>query len=90
MAVSNLIENAINYSPDRTRVAIFIEKRGALVELSVSDQGIGIPEKDVERIFERFYRVDPARSRATGGNRIGIVDRETCRDQSRRRCISME
>lgn len=72
MAVSNLIENAINYSPDRTRVAISLKKEGALVELSVSDQGIGIPEKDVERIFERFYRVDPARSRATGGTGLGL------------------
>ena len=72
MAISNLVENAINYSPDRTRVAIALKKHGALAEISVSDQGIGIPEKDVERIFERFYRVDPARSRATGGTGLGL------------------
>jgi two-component system sensor histidine kinase SenX3 len=71
-AISNLIENAINYSPDNTRVAIAIKEQGDLVEVSVSDQGIGIPDKDIERIFERFYRVDPARSRATGGTGLGL------------------
>ena len=72
MAVSNLVENAINYSPDGTRVAIALRKQDALAEISISDQGLGIPEKDIERIFERFYRVDPARSRATGGTGLGL------------------
>jgi two-component system sensor histidine kinase SenX3 len=72
MAVSNLIENAINYSPDGTQVAISLKCENKLVEISVSDQGIGIPEKEIERIFERFYRVDPARSRATGGTGLGL------------------
>jgi two-component system sensor histidine kinase SenX3 len=72
MAISNLIENAINYSPDSTQVAIALTCKDKLVEISVSDQGIGIPEKEVERIFERFYRVDPARSRATGGTGLGL------------------
>jgi len=72
MAISNLIENAINYSPDLTQVAIVLTCRDTLVEVSVTDQGIGIPEKDIERIFERFYRVDPARSRATGGTGLGL------------------
>lgn len=72
MAVSNLIENAINYSPDGTQVAISLKCENRLVEISVSDQGIGIPEKEIERIFERFYRVDPARSRATGGTGLGL------------------
>lgn len=72
MAISNLIENAINYSPDGTRVAIALRIQGDLAEISISDQGIGIPEKDIERIFERFYRVDPARSRATGGTGLGL------------------
>lgn len=72
MAVSNLVENAINYSPDGTRVAVALRKNDALAEISISDQGVGIPEKDIERVFERFYRVDPARSRATGGTGLGL------------------
>ena len=65
MALSNLIENAINYSPEGTRVGIVVRKKDWILEISISDRGVGIPEKDLERIFERFYRVDPARSRAT-------------------------
>jgi len=72
MAIHNLIENAINYSPDATRVAIAIKELDGICEISISDQGIGIPEKDLERIFERFYRVDPARSRITGGTGLGL------------------
>jgi two-component system sensor histidine kinase SenX3 len=72
MAIHNLIENAINYSPDSTRVAITLKVADAIAEVAVSDQGIGIPEKDLERIFERFYRVDPARSRLTGGTGLGL------------------
>ncbi|WP_037573853.1 sensor histidine kinase [Phaeacidiphilus oryzae] len=79
-ALGNLVENAVNYSPARTRVAIAARKapatgkRGAgeTVEISVTDQGIGISPADRERIFERFYRVDPARSRATGGTGLGL------------------
>ena len=72
MAIHNLIENAINYSPDATRVAIGVTEVDGICEISVSDQGIGIPEKDIERIFERFYRVDAARSRITGGTGLGL------------------
>jgi two-component system sensor histidine kinase SenX3 len=72
MAVHNLIENAINYSPDSTRVAVTLKVSDGLAEVAISDQGIGIPEKDLERIFERFYRVDPARSRLTGGTGLGL------------------
>ena len=72
MAIHNLIENAINYSPNSTRVAITLKVVDAIAEVAVSDQGIGIPEKDLERIFERFYRVDPARSRLTGGTGLGL------------------
>jgi two-component system sensor histidine kinase SenX3 len=72
MAVSNLIENAINYSPDGTQVSITEKCENNLIEIAVTDQGIGIPEKDLERIFERFYRVDPARSRQTGGTGLGL------------------
>jgi two-component system sensor histidine kinase SenX3 len=72
MAIHNLVENAINYSPDATRVAIGVNEADGICEISVSDQGIGIPEKDLERIFERFYRVDAARSRITGGTGLGL------------------
>ncbi len=72
MAISNLIENAINYSPANTQVSITLSKNENLAEISVKDQGAGIPEKDLERIFERFYRVDPARSRETGGTGLGL------------------
>jgi two-component system sensor histidine kinase SenX3 len=72
MAVHNLIENAINYSPERTKVTVTISDAGELIEITVADQGIGIPENEQERIFERFYRVDPARSRETGGTGLGL------------------
>ena len=72
MATSNLIQNAINYSPESTRVGVAVTCTDSLVEFTVTDQGVGIPEKDLERIFERFYRVDPARSRETGGTGLGL------------------
>jgi two-component system, OmpR family, sensor histidine kinase SenX3 len=73
-ALRNLLENAIVYSPERTKVAVTVKRTpDGLVEISVADQGIGIPERDLERIFERFYRVDPARSRATGGTGLGLA-----------------
>ena len=73
-ALRNLLENAVAYSPEKTRVVISTRKAPeGNAELSVADQGIGIPERDLERIFERFYRVDPARSRATGGTGLGLA-----------------
>ncbi len=72
MAIGNLVENAVNYSPDGTRVAVAAHPIGDLVEVTVSDQGVGIPSSDLERIFERFYRVDRARSRETGGTGLGL------------------
>lgn len=76
-ALGNLVENAVNYSPARTRVGIAARRvtapGGDLIEVAVTDQGIGISDKDKERIFERFYRVDPARSRATGGTGLGLA-----------------
>jgi two-component system sensor histidine kinase SenX3 len=72
MAINNLIENAINYSPENTKVSISTSIEDEIVTISVSDQGIGIPDSELERIFERFYRVDPARSRETGGTGLGL------------------
>lgn len=71
-AVHNLIENAINYSPEDTKVSVVTQRKDNLVEISVSDQGIGIADEEQARIFERFYRVDPARSRETGGTGLGL------------------
>ncbi|HLL33647.1 MAG TPA: ATP-binding protein, partial [Streptomyces sp.] len=76
-ALGNLVENAVNYSPAHTRVGIAARRvtapGGDMIEIAVTDQGIGISDKDKERIFERFYRVDPARSRATGGTGLGLA-----------------
>ena len=72
MAMQNLIDNAINYSPENTKVAVTSRVKDQIVEIAVTDQGIGIPEADLLRIFERFYRVDPARSRQTGGTGLGL------------------
>jgi len=72
-AVGNLIENAVHYSPESTRVAVAVRSREGAVEVSVTDQGMGIADKDLERVFERFYRADPARSRATGGTGLGLA-----------------
>jgi two-component system sensor histidine kinase SenX3 len=73
MALSNLVDNAVRYSPDGTAVGVTCRRaEDGLAELVVTDQGIGIAEADLGRIFERFYRVDPARSRATGGTGLGL------------------
>jgi two-component system sensor histidine kinase SenX3 len=72
MAFHNLVENAINYSPDKTKVTINSTVSNGIIEITVVDQGIGISEPDISRIFERFYRVDPARSRETGGTGLGL------------------
>jgi two-component system, OmpR family, sensor histidine kinase SenX3 len=72
-ALVNLVDNAIAYSPAGTRVAVGTRRRDGYVEISVSDQGIGVAERDLERVFERFYRSDPARSRATGGTGLGLA-----------------
>ena len=72
MAINNLLENAINYSPENTKVSVSVTINEEIVEIIVADQGIGIPEEAQDRIFERFYRVDPARSRETGGTGLGL------------------
>lgn len=72
MCLQNLITNAISYSPAGSRVGVGARRQGDVVEISVTDQGIGISEEDQKRIFERFYRVDSARSRNTGGTGLGL------------------
>ncbi|TPG14079.1 sensor histidine kinase [Pedococcus bigeumensis] len=72
-AVRNLVGNAVNYSEAGTRVAVGGRLVGEMVEITVTDQGQGIPADEQGRIFERFYRVDDARSRATGGTGLGLA-----------------
>jgi two-component system sensor histidine kinase SenX3 len=71
-AVHNLVANALQHSQPEGHVGIGARARDDVVEISVSDQGTGIPEEDLERVFERFYRGDPSRSRATGGTGLGL------------------
>ena len=71
-AVADLISNAISYSPTGSRVGIGVKDDGVSVDIAVSDQGIGIAESDQQRVFERFYRADQARSRRTGGTGLGL------------------
>ena len=72
-AVANLIGNAIAYSPENSPVSISRQRRGDNIEIAVTDRGIGIARQDQQRVFERFFRVDPARSRATGGTGLGLA-----------------
>ena len=72
-AVANLVDNAIKYSEPGASVSVGAERRANRACLWVRDQGIGIPRRDQERIFERFYRVDRARSRSTGGTGLGLA-----------------
>ena len=71
-AVSNLVANAVAYSDEGSRVLVSTKSLGDTAQISVVDQGIGIPAGEIERIFERFYRVDPARHRSTGGTGLGL------------------
>jgi len=72
VALGNLVENAVVYSPSGSRVTVSARSDGVTVDVVVTDQGVGIPPEEVERIFERFYRVDPARARSTGGTGLGL------------------
>jgi two-component system sensor histidine kinase SenX3 len=71
-AVRNLVDNAISYSEENTKVGVGLRRADGIIEIVISDQGLGIASAEQERIFERFYRVDPARSRATGGTGLGL------------------
>ncbi len=72
LALGNLVSNAVAYSVERRRVVVGAKAVDDRVELGVTDQGIGIPTSEIDRIFERFYRVDPARHRSTGGTGLGL------------------
>jgi two-component system sensor histidine kinase SenX3 len=72
-ALANLVSNAIAYSPNGSGVSISRRRRGDNIEIAVTDRGIGIARADQERVFERFFRVDKARSRATGGTGLGLA-----------------
>jgi two-component system sensor histidine kinase SenX3 len=73
LALSNLVANAVAYSPERSTVVVAARLTDpGTVALTVTDRGIGIPAAELERIFERFYRVDPARHRSTGGTGLGL------------------
>ena len=71
-AVANLVANAVSYSEADATVLVSTKADEEMVEISVVDQGIGIPPGEIDRIFERFYRVDPARHRSTGGTGLGL------------------
>ena len=70
--VYNICENAVKYNVDGGSVAVTVSDTGQDIRLEVKDTGIGIPERDLERVFERFYRVDKSRSKASGGTGLGL------------------
>jgi two-component system sensor histidine kinase SenX3 len=72
-AITNLLDNAIKYSEQGAPVQVRARRAGDFVSIEVEDHGLGIPSRELERIFERFYRVDRARSRATGGTGLGLA-----------------
>ena len=72
LALGNLVANAIAYSAEASRVVLSTARAAGRVEISVTDQGAGIPAAEIDRIFERFYRLDPARQRSTGGTGLGL------------------
>lgn len=71
--LDNIMNNAIKYSPDGGVITCRMEENGSNVILSISDQGLGIPKKDIDHVFDRFFRVDKARSRAQGGTGLGLA-----------------
>ena len=73
LLLHNLLDNAIRYSPDGGEVRVRLGTEDGQAELRITDTGMGIPARDLDRVFERFYRVDPARSRGTGGTGLGLA-----------------
>ena len=72
LALSNLVANAITYSPDHSKVVVSVLPSELMVDLTVTDEGIGIPAAELDRIFERFYRVETSRTRDAGGAGLGL------------------
>ena len=72
-ATYNLLENAVKYSDPGSTIQVRARTDGRWVDITVEDHGMGIPRRDLERVFERFYRVDRARSRETGGTGLGLA-----------------
>jgi two-component system sensor histidine kinase SenX3 len=72
-AIYNLLENAVKYSDAGSTVQVRTRTDGRWIDIAVEDHGMGIPRRDLERVFERFYRVDRARSRETGGTGLGLA-----------------
>jgi two-component system sensor histidine kinase VicK len=78
--LTNFVDNAVKYSPDGGTVEIELTHRAHAVRFSVSDQGLGIPQSDQRRIFDKFYRVDPNLTRGVGGTGLGLyISRELVR-----------
>ena len=71
--LTNLLDNGVRYSDPGQRITITVEPRGSSVAITVVDEGVGIPRAELERVFERFYRVARARSRETGGTGLGLA-----------------
>jgi two-component system sensor histidine kinase SenX3 len=72
-ALRNLVANAISYAPEQTTILVEASRLDGRVRMSVSDEGPGIPEEDLSRVFERFYRVDKSRARDPGGTGLGLA-----------------
>ena len=69
----NLVDNAIKYTPENKKIEVYVKKESKNITIKVIDEGVGIPKEDINRIFERFYRVDKARSRDVGGTGLGLA-----------------
>lgn len=71
--IDNIMNNAIKYSPDGGAITVKLEDLHSCIVLSISDEGLGVPQKDLPHLFDRFYRVDKARSREQGGTGLGLA-----------------